>query len=44
MPFDPRASKDAEILKIKVVLINGHHLDRFENFLNNKPFMGTTIQ
>ena len=44
MPFDPRASRDAEILKIKVVVINGKHLDRMENFLNNKPFIGTTIQ
>lgn len=44
MPFDPRASKDAEILKIKVIMINGRRLDRLENFLNNKPFIGTTIQ
>ncbi len=44
MPFDPRASKDAEILKIKVVVINGKYLDRFESFLNNKSFIGTTIQ
>ena len=43
MPFDPRASRDAEVLKIKVVMINGKHLDRFENFLNNKLFMGTII-
>jgi len=43
MPFDPRASKMAEILKIKVSMINGKHLDRLENFLNNKPFVGTTI-
>ncbi len=44
MPFDPRASKDAEILKIKVIIINGKHLERLENFLNNKPFVGTIIQ
>lgn len=44
VPFDPRASKDAEILKIKVVVINGEHLERFEDFLNNKNFIGTTIQ
>ena len=43
MPFDPRASKLAEILKIKVVIINGLKLDRLENFLNNKPFIGTII-
>ncbi len=44
MPFDPRASREAEVLKIKVAIINGKHLDRFEDFLNNKPFIGTTIQ
>ncbi len=44
MPFDPRASKMAEILKIKVIVINGKHVDRLENFLNNKSFIGTTIQ
>lgn len=44
MPFDPRASKIAEKLKIKVVIINGKNLDRLEDFLNNRPFIGTTIQ
>ncbi|MBX4200654.1 UMP kinase [Candidatus Parcubacteria bacterium] len=42
-PFDPRATKMAEILKIKVAMINGKHLDQMENFLNNKPFIGTII-
>jgi len=42
-PFDPRASKMADILKIKVVMVNGKHLERFEDFLNGKPFIGTTI-
>ncbi len=44
MPFDPRASKMAEILKIKVIMINGKHLERLEQFLNNKEFIGTIIQ
>jgi len=44
MPFDPRASKIADILKIKVVVINGKKLERLENFLNNKPFIGTIIK
>lgn len=43
MPFDPRASKDAEVLKIKVIIINGKRLEGFENFLNGKKFIGTTI-
>jgi len=44
MPFDPRASKLAARLKLKVIMINGKNLDRLEDFLNNKPFIGTTIQ
>jgi len=43
-PFDPIASRMAEILKIKVLMVNGKHLERLENFLNNKAFTGTTIQ
>lgn len=42
-PFDPVASRDAEVLKIKVVILNGAKLDRLENFLNGKSFIGTTI-
>jgi len=44
MPFDPRASKLAARLKIKVIMLNGKNLERLEDFLNNKPFIGTTIQ
>jgi len=44
MPFDPRASKMAATLKLKVIMINGKDLSRLEDFLNNKPFIGTTIQ
>lgn len=43
MPFDPRASKIAEKLKIKVAMINGKNLERLEDFLNDKPFVGTII-
>lgn len=44
MPFDPRASKEAEILKIKVVIMNGKKPERLEDFLQGKPFIGTAIQ
>ena len=44
MPFDPRASKVAEKLKLKVVVINGKNLERFDGFLNNEPFIGTVIK
>lgn len=43
-PFDPRASQEAEALKIKVTVINGKHLDRLQKFLQGKKFIGTTIQ
>lgn len=43
-PFDPIAAKLAAKLKIKVAMINGHKLQELENFLNNKPFIGTIIQ
>jgi len=43
-PFDPKASKLASRLKLKVIMINGKNLDRLEDFLNNKPFIGSTIQ
>ncbi|MFH1967992.1 MAG: UMP kinase [bacterium] len=44
MPFDPRASKLAARLKLKVAIINGKNLERLEDFLNNKSFVGTIIQ
>jgi len=43
MPFDPRASKLAASLKLKVIMINGKNMERLEDFLNDKPFMGTII-
>ena len=43
-PFDPIATKLAGKLKLKVVLINGKKLEYLEDFLNNKPFIGTVIQ
>jgi len=44
MPFDPRASKLASSLKLKVIMINGKNLERLEDFLENKPFIGTIIK
>jgi len=44
MPFDPRASKMAAKLKLKVIMLNGKNLERLEDFLNNKLFIGTVIQ
>jgi uridylate kinase len=44
MPFDPRASKLAGRLKLKVIMINGNKIERLEDFLNSKPFIGTVIE
>ena len=44
MPFDPKASKLAASLKMKVITINGKNLERLEDFFNNKPFIGTIIK
>ena len=43
MPFDPRASKIASRLGLRVIMINGKNLERLEDFLNKKPFIGTVI-
>lgn len=43
VPFDPRASREAELLKIRVIVINGKHIERLEQFLKGKEFIGTTI-
>ena len=43
VPFDPRASRDAEVLQITVAMINGKKLERLEHFLQNKDFIGTII-
>jgi len=42
-PFDPVASKEAEKLGLKVIII-GKNLKNFENLLNNKRFVGTIIK
>ncbi|MCP3684907.1 MAG: UMP kinase [bacterium] len=41
-PFDPLASKEAEKLKLKVIII-GKNLKNLDNFLNGKKFKGTVI-
>jgi uridylate kinase len=43
MPFDPIASKEAEKLKMKVIIL-GKDLENFENFLNGREFKGTLIR
>lgn len=42
-PFDPIAAKETEKLKFEVAIINGKTLKEFENWLENKKFIGTKI-
>jgi len=43
-PFDPVAAKEAEQSGLEVAVINGAHLERLDDYLSNKPFIGTTIR
>ena len=43
-PFDPVASRAAQKLKLKVVIMNGKKLKQVSNFLHKQPFEGTIIQ
>ena len=43
VPFDPIAAKEAEKLKLKVIIL-GKNLKNLRNFLNNKKFRGTIIK
>ncbi|HOZ55742.1 MAG: Uridylate kinase [Parcubacteria group bacterium ADurb.Bin316] len=43
-PFDPIASRQAENLKIKVVILNGKKLKNLKKCLENKKFKGTIIE
>lgn len=44
MPFDPIASKKAEELGLKVVILKGNNFENLENFFAGKEFVGTTIE
>ena len=43
-PFDPIASEKAEEVGIEVAFMSGHDLKSLENYLNDEPFVGTTIK
>jgi len=42
-PFDPIASKEAQIAKIRVFIIKGTDINNFEKLLSGKDFQGTII-
>jgi uridylate kinase len=43
VPFDPVASKKAEQLKLKVIILNGNNIDNLKNCLDGKEYIGTVI-
>ncbi|MBW2966238.1 UMP kinase [Candidatus Woesearchaeota archaeon] len=43
VPFDPIAAKEAQRLKLKLILI-GKNLNNFKNFLDNKKFKGSVVE
>ena len=42
-PFDPVAAKEAEKLKMRVIIANGKNLENLERILKGKKFVGTEI-
>jgi len=44
LPFDPVATKSAADAKLKVVIMNGTHIENLQSFLDGKEFKGTTIE
>jgi len=43
-PFDPIASKKAQELGVKVVVLNGKNLENLQNYFDDKEFVGTVIE
>jgi uridylate kinase len=43
-PFDPVASREAQKLGLKVVIMNGRNIPNLEDFLSGKKFKGTIIE
>lgn len=44
LPFDPVASAKAKKLGLKVICASGRNIENLKNILNDKSFVGTTIQ
>ncbi len=44
MPFDPIASKKAEELGLKVVILKGDNFENLEHYFAGREFVGTTIE
>jgi len=44
MPFDPIASKKAQLLNLKTIMLNGKNLNNLKECLDGKNFIGTIIE
>lgn len=44
VPFDPVASKRAQMLGLSVAVLKGTELENFKDFLEGRPFKGTLIE
>lgn len=43
-PFDPIASKKAQELGLKVIILKGNNFDNLENYFTGRTFVGTTVE
>ena len=43
-PFDPIASKRAQELGVRVVVLNGNNFENLEKYFKGEPFVGTVIE
>lgn len=43
-PFDPIASRKAQELGLKVIVLNGNNFENLQNYFDGKEFLGTTIE
>ena len=44
LPFDPIASKKAQELELKVVILKGDNFENLQNYFEGRDFVGTTIE
>ncbi|MBI2190187.1 MAG: UMP kinase [Candidatus Levybacteria bacterium] len=44
IPFDPIASKKAEELSLKVIILKGNDFENLEKYFRNEEFVGTVIE
>ena len=43
-PFDPIASRKAEELGLKVIVLKGNNFENLQNYFDGREFVGTVIE